>query len=55
MGEDFVKVDDHSLTESGVIEEYYVTYEDKSTTIQADEVTEMRSEAHLHASKKKKK
>lgn len=55
LGEDFVKVDDHSLTESGVIEEYYVTYEDKSTTIQADEVTEMRSEAHLHASKKKKK
>ena len=55
LGEDFVKVDDHSLTESGVIEEYYVTYEDKSTTIQADEVTEMRSESHLHSSKKKKK
>ena len=52
---DFVKVDDHSLTESGVIEEYYVTYEGKFTTIQANEVTEMRSEAHLHSSKKKKK
>jgi hypothetical protein len=55
LGEDFVKVDDHSLTESGVIEEYYVTYEGKFTTIQANEVTEMRSEAHLHSSKKKKK
>ena len=55
LGEDFVEVDDHSLTESGVIEEYYVTYEGKFTTIQANEVTEMRSEAHLHSSKKKKK
>mgnify|MGYP001357151580 CR=1 FL=1 len=30
MGEDFVKVDDHSLTEDGVIEEYYVTHKGKS-------------------------
>ena len=55
LGEKFVKVDDHSLTEDGVIEEYYVTHKGKSVTIQANEVTELQGESHGHAPKKKKK
>ena len=43
MDEDFVEVDSHSLTEDGVIEEYYITYKGKSVTIQANEVTEEKN------------
>ena len=55
MGEDFVKVVDHSLTEDGVIEEYYVTHSDTLLTIQANEVTESHGGSHSHESKPKKK
>ena len=55
LGEDFVKVDNHSLTESGVIEEYYVTHEDESITIQANEITEAHGGSHSHEEKPKKK
>ena len=50
-----MKVDNHSLTESGVIEEYYVTHEDESITIQANEVTEAHGGSHSHEEKPKKK
>ena len=55
LGEDFVKVVDHSLTEDGVIEEYYVTYTGTLLTIQANEVTEAHGGSHSHEKKKKKK
>ena len=55
LGEDFVEVGSHSLTEGGVIEEYYVTYEDESITIQANEVTEAHGGSHSHEEKPKKK
>ena len=55
MGEDFVKVVDHSLTEDGVIEEYYVEYTGTLLTIQANEVTESHGGSHSHESKPKKK
>ena len=55
LGEDFVKVVDHSLTEDGVIEEYYVTHAGTLLTIQATEVTEAHGGSHSHESKSKKK
>ena len=55
LGEDFVKVVDHSLTEDGVIEEYYVTYTGKLLTIQANEVTEEHGGSHSYEKKPKKK
>jgi len=55
LGEDFVKVVDHSLTEDGVIEEYYVTYTGTLLTIQATEVTEAHGGSHSHEKKPKKK
>jgi len=55
LGGNFVEVNDHSLTEDGVIEEYYVTHDEKSVTIQANEVTEKEGKTHLHSAKKKKK
>ena len=55
LDEDFVEVDSHSLTEDGVIEEYYVTYKGKSVTIQANEVTEAHGGSHSHESKAKRK
>ena len=55
MGEDFVKVVDHSLTEDGVIEEYYVTHTGTLLTIQAAEVTEAHGGSHSHEEKPKKK
>ena len=55
MGEDFVKVVDHSLTEDGVIEEYYVTHSGTLLTIQATEVTEAHGGSHSHEEKPKKK
>ena len=55
LDEDFVEVDSHSLTEDGVIEEYYVEYRGKSITIQANEVTESHGGKHEHEAKPKKK
>ena len=55
LGEDFVKVVDHSLTEDGVIEEYYVTHTGTLLTIQATEVTEAHGGSHSHEEKPKKK
>ena len=55
LGEDLVKVVDHSLTEDGVIEEYYVTHSGTLLTIQATEVTEEHGGSHSHESKPKKK
>ena len=55
LDEDFVEVDSHSLTEDGVIEEYYVTHKGKLVTIQANEVTEAHGGSHSHESKPKKK
>ena len=55
LGEDFVEVDSHSLTESGVIEEYYVEYKGESITIQAAEVSEAHGGSHSHEEKPKKK
>ena len=55
LGEDFVEVVDHSLTEDGVIEEYYVTYTGTLLTIQVNEVTEAHGGSHSHESKPKKK
>jgi len=50
-----VKVDDHSLTEDGVIEEYYVTHEGKEYRFKAEDVKIINSESHGHSPKKKKK
>ena len=50
-----VKVDDHSLTEDGVIEEYYVTHDGKEYRFKAEDVKIINSESHGHAPKKKKK
>ena len=59
LGEDFVEVESHSLTEDGVIEEYYVKHtwlnNGETVTIQADEVTESHGGKHEHEAKPKKK
>ena len=59
LGEDWVEVESHSLTEDGIIEEYYVKHtwlnNGKSVTIQANEVTEEHGGSHSHEKKPKKK
>ena len=55
LGEDWVEVESHSLTEDGIIEEYYVEYKGESITIQADEVIESHGGKHEHEPKEKKK
>ena len=59
MGEDFVEVESHSLTEDCVIEEFYVKHtwlnNGETVTIQADEVTESHGGKHEHEAKPKKK
>ncbi len=50
-----VKVENHSLTEDGIIEEYYVIHEGEEVTIQANEVTESHGGSHSHEAKPKKK
>mgnify|MGYP001368253959 CR=1 FL=1 len=52
---DWVEVESHSLTEDGVIEEYYVEHKGESVTIQANEVTEAHGGKHEHEPKEKKK
>ena len=53
MGE--VKVDSHSLTEDGVIEEYYVKHEGKDYTFKAEDVKVTKEMSHGHSKKAKKK
>ena len=53
MGE--VKVESHSLTEEGVIEEYYVKHEGKDYTFKAEDIKVTKTESHGHAKKAKKK
>jgi len=55
LGEDFVKVVDHSLTKDGVIEEYYVTHAGTLLTIQATEVTEAHGGSHSHEENQRKR
>ena len=55
LGEEMVKVENHSLTEDGIIEEYYVIHEGEEVTIQANEVTESHGGSHSHEAKPKKK
>jgi hypothetical protein len=54
LGEEFVKVKEHSLNEDGVIDEYYVIHNDNLVTIKAEEVTESHGGKHSHKAKKKK-
>ena len=54
LGEEFVKVKEHSLNEDGVIDEYYVMHNDNLVTIKAEEVTESHGGTHSHKAKKKK-
>ena len=55
LGEEMVKVENHSLTEDGIIEEYYVIHGGEEVTIQANEVTESHGGSHSHEAKPKKK
>ena len=59
MGEDWVEVERHSLTEEGIIEEYYVRHtwlnNGESVTIQAEDITESHGGEHEHEAKPKKK
>ena len=55
MGEEWVEVKSHSLTEDGIIEEYYVIHENEEVTIQANEVSESHGGSHSHGAKSKKK
>ena len=55
LGEDWVEVDSHSLTEDGVIEEYYINHKNQTITIQANEITEAHGGSHSHEAKPKKK
>ena len=50
-----VKVDSHSLTEDGVIEEYYVKHEGKDYTFKAEDVKVTKEMSHGHSKKAKKK
>ena len=48
LGEKYVKVDSHSLTDDGIVNEFYVTYKGKSVTIPKNEVTDMIEKNHSH-------
>ena len=48
LGEKYVKVDSHSLTDDGLVTEFYVTHEGKSVTIPRSEVTDMIEKHHSH-------
>tara|TARA_B100000579_G_scaffold409141_1_gene397898 strand:- start:1992 stop:2159 length:168 start_codon:yes stop_codon:yes gene_type:complete len=50
-----VKVESHSLTEDGMIEEYYVTHEGEEYTLEARKVQVTKFESHGHSPKPKKK
>ena len=46
--EKYVKVDSHSLTDDGIVNEFYVTHKGKSVTIPKNEVTDMIEKIHGH-------
>ena len=48
LGEKYVKVDSHSLTDDGIVNEFYVTHKGKSVTIPKNEVTDMIEKNHSH-------
>tara|TARA_B000000565_G_C23675415_1_gene335903 strand:- start:217 stop:381 length:165 start_codon:yes stop_codon:yes gene_type:complete len=50
-----VKVESHSLTEDGTIEEYYVKFKGLDVTVPAEEAKVILSMSHGHGPKKKKK
>lgn len=50
-----IKVENHSLTKSGEIEEYYVVVEGEEYTFNAEDVEVTKMQEHMHTSKKKKK
>ena len=50
-----VKVESHSLTEDGIIEEYYVMNEGEEITLEAKKVQVTKFESHGHSPKPKKK
>ena len=50
-----VKVESHSLTEDGIIEEYYVMHEGEEITLEAKKVQVTKFESHGHSPKPKKK
>ena len=50
-----VKVESHSLTEDGIIEEYYIIIEGEEYAISAEQVKVTKMERHGHSPKPKKK
>lgn len=48
LGEKYVKVDSHSLSDDGLVFEFYVTHKGKSVTIPKNEVTDMIEKNHSH-------
>ena len=48
LGEKYVKVDSHSLSDDGLVSEFYVTHKGKSVTIPKNEVTDMIEKNHSH-------
>ena len=48
LGEKYVKVDSHSLTDDGIVNEFHVTHNGKSVKIPRSEVTEMIAKEHSH-------
>ena len=50
-----VKVESHSLTEDGIIEEYYIIIEGEEYAISAEQVKVTKMESHGHSPKPKKK
>lgn len=50
-----VKVESHSLTEDGTIEEYYVKFKGLDVTVPAEEAQVTQEMSHGHGPKKKKK
>ena len=50
-----VKVESHSLTEKGEIEEYYVVVKGKEYTFNSEDVKVTKMQEHMHTPKKKKK
>jgi len=48
LGEKYVKVDSHSLTDDGIVNEFHVTHNGKSVTIPKNEVTDMIEKIHGH-------
>lgn len=54
FGESIKKILHHSLTEEGIVEEYYVEHNDKLVGVLAEDVTVVFEEGHGKKKKKKK-